>query len=1008
MDIRLLGSVKALSSGSELPLGTPKQKILLAMLAADVNRLVTVDEMVDELWPAAPPRSAVPNVRTYAANLRRAFAKAGEDAKAGEETSIVRQPGGYRLSAHPEAIDLVRAQRRLAQARALIRSGQQSSAIPVLAEAVEGWRGTLLAGLPLGPLLTARREAAAREHEDALTLLAELYLGSRQPGQALTLLRPHAARHLTRERLQMLLMQALLASDDPAGAVAVYRSARVALDEELGVRPGSRLDELHRTALEARSRLPTTSARPPGSERAEETRAANWLPRSTADFVGREDVLRRLLESIRRRSGQRAVVQVIDGMAGCGKTTLAVRLAELLRREHPDGQLFVDLRGHGEADPLEPSMVLSTLLRQLGVPAGRVPTDVEDRADLWRRELAQRRVVLVLDNAAGSEQVLPLLPGAAGSVVLVTARSRLFATELGVPESLEVLSRSEAVRLLASTAGVDRVEAEPAAADEVVRSCGHLPLAIRLAGARLAHRPSWRVADLASRLTDERDRINQLAVGDQTLAGAFATSYEPLGERSRRMFRMLALHPGDDLSGPMAAALADLPLPETLAILDDLVDRHLLEEKASGRYRLHDLVREYAAELSRQVDDPSVRLAAVDRLLDLCLHATLSVAVRLEPRLDGDALVTDPPSRPDLLAAIGPDVDWLERERTTLTALVACAAEIGRDGFAWRLARALWRFCYIRTYFDDILSTHRHGLRAARRLGDREAAAQMQNYLASAYVRTGNYREATRLVESSVETYQDMHDQGTAARYRANLGVVYWLTGQLDAAVQLGAELRREVLLHGHVWIDLVLPNHGIALAAIGRYAEALELHRLHLFLARTKGDQFQLLNALGHVGMVRARMGDHEPAIRIMEASLRLRDRTGHRYGEPELRVDLGVALRETHRLDEARRQHETALRLAFDNGERHAQCAALNELGTTAEAQGDPTEAIRLHEQALKLATRIAHPQEQGRALARLGSLMLDKDPDEARRLWRRALAIFERTGGPEQHRVRTLLEK
>ncbi|WFE37556.1 BTAD domain-containing putative transcriptional regulator [Micromonospora sp. WMMD998] len=999
VEIRVLGGIKALVSGLELPLGTPKQKILLAMLGVAANRLVTVEEMVDELWPDAPPRSAIPNVRTYAANLRRAFAEVGG-------ATIVRQQGGYLLSVLPEAVDLIRSQQRFAQGRALARANRCSSAIAVLADALDEWPGPLLAGLSLGRTLAARREAVERDCEDALILLAELYLQTGQSERAVVALRPHAVRDPTRERLQMLLMRALLANEDPAGAIAIYRSARAALDEEMGVQPGPRLDQLHQVAIETRSTM-LSAGRPTPPSTADKTRTVNWLPRPTTDFVGREGVVRRLLGSISARSGPAAVVQVIDGMAGCGKTTLAVRLAEMLRADHPDGQLFIDLRGHGEADPLEPAAALATLLRQLGVPSGRVPIDVEERAALWRRELAQRRVVLVLDNAARSDQVIPLLPGGAGTVVLVTARSRLLASELGVPESLDVLSRVDAVRLLASTAGAQRVGEEPEAAAEVVRRCGHLPLAIRLAGARLAHRTSWRVADLASRLAGERGRIDQLAVGDRTLAGAFATSYEPLDDRSRRAFRMLALHPGDDFSSPTAAALVDLPLTDTVRILDDLVDRHLLEDRANDRYRLHDLVREYAAELSRAVDEAHVPLEAMDRLLELCLHAALSVAVGLEARLDLKTLVAERPRRPDLLTAIEPDVEWLERERSTLTAMVAYATRAERDRYAWRLARALWRFFYIRTYFDDILSTHRHGLVAARRIGDLEAVAQMQNYLASAHVRTGNYPAATKLVESAVGLDQRMGNVRRAARFRANLGVIYWLTGRLESAVTLGAQLRREELPNGYVPADLVLPNYGIALAAVGRYAEALGLHRLHLFLARIKADQFQILNALGHVGMVRARMGDHGPAIRIMEASLRLRDRTGHRYGEPELRVELGRALRELRQFDAARHQHETALRLALDNGERHAQCAALNELGTTAEAQGDPAEASRLHDQALKLATRIAHPQEQGRALARLGDLVTGNDPDEARRLRRRALAIFERTGGPEQQLVRTLLQ-
>ncbi|MEU8259714.1 tetratricopeptide repeat protein [Micromonospora sp. NPDC048999] len=592
-----------------------------------------------------------------------------------------------------------------------------------------------------------------------------------------------------------------------------------------------------------------------------------------------------------------------------------------------------------------------------------MPTELDDRVELWRRELARRRAVVVLDNAVCSEQLLPPLPVDRGCVVLVTTRARLFAAELGAPESLGVLPPAEAVRLLAVTAGVDRVTAEPDAAGEVAQRCGYLPLAIRLAGARLAHRPRWRVVDLARRLANGPGGISQLAVENRTLAGAFAASYEPLSERSRYLFRMLAIHPGDDFSPPMASALADLPLSETARLLDDLVDRHLLEETSSGRYRLHDLMREYASELSRRLDDRQVRLHALDRLLDLCLRAALAVAVLLEPALDGKVLAVDPPPRPELLVALGaPDVEWLERERANLVALVAYAEKAGRGGYAWRLARALWRFCYIRSYFDDILTTNQHGLVAAERIGDRAAVAQMHNYLASAYVRTGNYLEATKLVKAAVAACQELGDRRNAARFRANLSGVYFLSGELDAA--------------------------------------------LHLYLARMNGDQFHLLNALGHIGIVKTRLGHHASAIRLMNASLKLRDRTGHRLGEPELRVDLGISLRELRQLDEARRQHETALQLAIDNGERHAQCAALNELGVTAEAQGDPDEATRFHQRALELATRINHLQEQGRALARIGDLMMVEEPEQARRHWRRALSIFERTGAPEQHDLRRRL--
>ncbi|MEW2445908.1 AfsR/SARP family transcriptional regulator [Micromonospora marina] len=374
MKIRILGGLTAYHEGGSVHLGTPKQQLVLGMLAVHAGRLVTLDKLVDELWPDSPPRSAVPNVRTYAANLRRMFADADGEAV------VARQPGGYQLLISPDAVDLARIERQITHGKALADAGQASAAIRVLTDAVDNWSGSLLPGLPLGPVLSARREVAEREHEAALVFLAGLHLSSGQPEDATRILRPHAARQPTRERLQAVLMDALLASGDSAGAAAVYRSTRAALNQELGVRPGSRLEELHRKALETGRRPPNPAERSAASSSPQAAHSARWLPRSTADFVGRQEVLDRLLRGIRRRSEQAAVIQVIDGMAGCGKTTVAVRLAEMLRAQHPDGQLFVDLRGHGETAALEPQAVLLTLLRQLGVPPGRVPTDFEDRA----------------------------------------------------------------------------------------------------------------------------------------------------------------------------------------------------------------------------------------------------------------------------------------------------------------------------------------------------------------------------------------------------------------------------------------------------------------------------------------------------------------------------------------------------------------------------------------------------------------------------------------------------
>ncbi|MEU4333001.1 BTAD domain-containing putative transcriptional regulator [Micromonospora lupini] len=1018
MEINLLGGLEVLLAEHKLHLGTPKQQAIFAMLAVQPGQLVTLDDLVDELWPDDPPRSAVANVRTYAANLRRGL----ETLQPGREV-LVRQRNGYRLVVQPDLIDVFLFEMERCAGRDAMSSGDLHQALGLLRRAVGRWRGPMLAGIPRGPVLSARTAAAEEERLSATEMLADAQLGLGRNDLAIPLLREVVARHPLREQAYVLLMRALHERGDNAEALAAYDEIRTTLMTELGVRPGPDLQGLRETIVTTVSRPITPRAVASdretdrrlsvafgpglagevGSEQAVLVKPVDYLPRAVADFVGRGDLLSRILAETRRVEERAPAVHIIDGMAGSGKTTLAVHLARQLSVRYPDAMLFIDLCGHGAKNRVEPARALVTLLRQLDVPPARIPVEFDERVELWRRELGRRRSVVVLDNAASSEQILPLLPTEPTAVVLVTSRRRLSHPDVAPSQTLPILSLGEGVDLLALSVGRARVEAEPEAAAEVVRLCGHLPLAIRLAGARLAQRRGWRLADLVEQMTGGTPALLHLVQEDNTVAGAFAASYEPLSEAVKRVFRFLGLYPGNRLSPPAVAALTGLTVAEAHAALDHLVDRNLVEDLTSRRYRLHDLMRQYSTELCLRTDTPKERELGLAQLFDFTLEAALKAADLLEPGVIKYQITLVPFGRPELVEAIGePNADWLEMERTDLVTMVSAAHESGFHRHSWQLARALWRFCYIRGYFEDIILTHRQALTAAEATGDVKAVALVSNYLASGFVRTGENRSALHYLTRAVDLSSNTRDTRNTARYRANLAAVYWWSGNFTEAVTVGTEALSDYKGYGSVGVPMVLPNLGMSLMSMGRHTEALRLHRLHLAWARTNSNEFHILNALSHIGAVRVRMGDLHPAIRILRASLALRDRTGHRYAEAEVRNDLGIAYRGLGRLADAQQEHEMAWNLAVGSGERHVEAAALNELGHTLRALGRDGEAAERHEEALRLATRISHPHEQGRALAGLGEYFSAVDPVAARRHWERALAIFRRMGVPERHEV------
>lgn len=534
----------------------------------------------------------------------------------------------------------------------------------------------------------ALRAAAAGLEDRRLAVvetLADLRLAAGQAATVAAELPAHVAANPLRETLRRHLMTALHRSGRPADALAVYADTRAVLADQLGLDPSPDLVRLHGQILRG--------------EAAPAARAPCTLPYDLPDLAGRDADLDRLLGS-----GPAVVITAIDGMAGIGKTALAVHAAHRLAGRYPDGQLFCDLHAHTPgAPPLDPEVALARLLRAVGVPPETIPAGLDERAARWRAELAGRQVLVVLDNAASAAQVRPLLPGSPRCLVLVTSRRRLGVVDGATVVSLDVLPAADALALLGAVAGRARVAAEPAAAAEVVALCGRLPLAIRIAATRLAHRPTWTVAALAARLRARTDRLAELTVADRGVGVAFALSYAHLTPGQQRLFRLLGRHPGTDFDAHSTAALARLPVREAEGRLESLVDVHLLQPTAPGRYTIHDLLRAYAQGLAPE--DPAATARLHDYFLAAATAATDLVSRDVRRFTPTTGTYDLPP-----LAGVDGALAWLTAEHATLLAVTEATTD-------WQLACVLRGYFEHRGHFADWRATHERALRTADPLG---------------------------------------------------------------------------------------------------------------------------------------------------------------------------------------------------------------------------------------------------------------------------------------------------
>jgi DNA-binding SARP family transcriptional activator/DNA polymerase III delta prime subunit len=909
VEFGVLGPLQVVDDARPVPIPSAKQRMLLACLLLRAGELVTVDDLAEAIWGDALPADPRRVVQTYVTRLRKLL---------GGSKLIQSRPQGYVLAVTRQQTDQGRFELLLERARDAAATGDRATEAEALRQALALWRGEPLADVPSALL---HRNTVARLTEQRLDALqrridADLALG--RHGELVAELRSLTDRYPLREQLWAQLMLALYRSGRQADALEAYQRVRRLLADELGIDPGAGLEALHRAiltgdpALDAPHDPDTTTARRPATVPCQ-------LPLDVEALVGRDDLVRRIRQVL--ADDRRVPVVALSGPPGVGKTALAIHAAHGLVERFPDGQLYVNLHGATAGlQPLQPLEVLGRFLRALGADPAAIPTELEEASAAFRSRIAHRRLLVVLDDAADTAQVVPLLPASPGCGVLVTSRRVLSALEGAAHLRLDVLSPAEAVELLGRLAGRERLAVERGAAAEVAHLCGHLPLALRIAGARLAARPAWPVGAVAERLADAQRRLDELELAELGVRASFQVSYQQLRDgpdaldrAAAEAFGLLGVLDGPEVGLPVAARLLDAPEDAAERRLERLVDAQLLETSTPGRYRLHDLLRLYAGELARQQHPEPVRAAALTRALEFYVATAWQTLELLRP---GDYRLARVETRwrkggiefADDQAALG----WLEVERANLLAAVqqgvtdpGVPAEI-----PIQLAQALFGFHLVRNYWRDWLSVTQTALAVARRVGDRSAEAQAHNDLGLMDWGAGRYAQALARHEQSLSIRRELGDRPGQAASLLNLGLVAASEGRYDQAV---AYNRQGLAIFGELGDGRGqangLANLGEVYQRQGRHQQALACLHDSLAIYRERGDRHGQANSLRDLGVVYQRQGRHQQALACLQDALAIYRELGDRQGQANSLREFGGALRAIGRREEARARWLEAL---------------------------------------------------------------------------------------------------
>jgi DNA-binding SARP family transcriptional activator/tetratricopeptide (TPR) repeat protein len=906
VEFRILGALEVTNDdGTPVRLPAGRAQAVLALLCAAGGRVVSRDRLIEEAWNGAPPTTAITQVQGFVSALRRTLGA----------SVIETRSDGYRI-AERDGVDLVRLRRLVAAARAARSVSDLSRAAALLDEGLRLWRGRPFEGMTAVSLETEADRIEA-ERASALEEFAALQLALGQHAALAEPLAGWVSEYPLREGLRSSLMQALSRSGRQAEAIACYHDLRARLAGQLGVGPSPALQELCQRILAGDPSVLTPVSRPPavvpGYTPAQ-------IPAGVVDFTGRAEYVSRLCKELTATAPAAVVVSALSGTGGIGKSALAVHVAHLIAGEFPDGQLFVNLAGTS-AEPAAPGEALARLLRDLGVPAGDIPSGLEERSARFRSVLSGRRLLLVLDDARDAAQVRPLLPGSPACAVLVTSRIRMPDLAGSRQSGLDVLQPDEGRELLARIVGSARAAAEPEAVTEVVRLCAGLPLAIRIAGAKAVARPGWSIADLAGRMAAEHSRLGELALGDLAVRASFRLSYDGLADAAAAAFRLLGLLPVGEFGLGVAAALLDLPPPHAERLLDVLTDAHMLEAPAPGRYRLHDLLRLFAAELAATELEPARRSAAVIRLVTwygAALGNAADTMAQGRPMPPGSNVhAPGAPAFGSYLEAM----NWCYDQQDSLNWAVRAAADEGAPRIAVRMA------CLLKLYAErsgspDCSDAAFHaGLACARDLGDVPAEAWLLKAIGNALIKMNREQESVGYLEGAMSLYVNLGDRVGEATILNNLGSLRHNLREFETALQY-FERSREILEEFGMaqMVAMALSNAGTACRSLARYDAALAYY----------------------------------------DRALEIQQRLDDRHGEGVSRLMLSQAYRLLGRYDEALEQADIAVAIHRDMGTRPWWLlSALDERGLTLAALGRASEARESWIEAVVLAEGSGDPR-------------------------------------------------